>query len=78
MHHKTTSCICLQKTFHGLLTPYDPRSCKIYAADAVINYEPHNRPHRGVLTLGHRDRPHQSVALNAELEAFAIRIMLIK
>ena len=78
MHQKTPSCICLQETFHGAVTPYPPSSYKIYAADAVINYEPHTRPPRGVITLVQQDIPHYPVALNTDLEAIAIRINLHK
>ena len=69
-------CICLQETFHGDITPHPPRGYTSIAAQAIVPYDPHVRPSRGVITLIKQDVPYYQINLQTSLGAIAIRINL--
>ena len=76
MNQRRPECICLQETFHGDVAPYPPRGYTLKAAQPVIQYQPHTRPSRGVITLIRQDIPYYHIPLNTQLEAIALRINL--
>ena len=72
------ACVCLQKTFHGDLTPFAPSRYTAIPAPAIVPHTPGTRPSRGVITLVKSNTPYYTLNLTTDLEAVAIRVNIGK